>query len=224
MLADTGAYGYTTVIWAGRDNYSSQSQVLADVASMVGALTSNPKTFVVLSVINGEYPSEAAGGASYAQIASLNAALQAAYPNNFLDVRTPLVNSYNPALTQDAYDFANSVPPWSMRGTIYWGSLSAAITSTTATSFSASVAGTALAPNVVLTIDSESILVSAVSGGNITNCVRGWGGTTAATHLISANYLGVDPIHLSQPGYLVVARKVREWLCAHYGCTAPQFR
>lgn len=62
--------------------------------------------------------------------------------------------------------------------------LSPAITSTTATTFT--LTGQAPVAYSVLTIDYEDILVVAVSGQDVTDCVRGWQGTTAATHLINS--------------------------------------
>lgn len=61
--------------------------------------------------------------------------------------------------------------------------LTAAITTTTATTFT--LTGQAPVPYSVLTIDFEDIYILTVSGQDVTDCVRGYQGTTKATHLIS---------------------------------------
>jgi lysophospholipase L1-like esterase len=115
MIAATDKYGYCSIIWAGRNNYGSQATVLSDVASMVAALTTSPKCFVVLSVLNGNFANEFIGQSNYIQIANLNAALAAAYPGNYLDVRTPLVAAFQSGIPQDVTDHANDIPPSSLR-------------------------------------------------------------------------------------------------------------
>jgi lysophospholipase L1-like esterase len=118
MLADPPSFGDVTIIWAGRNNYFDQAQVLADVASMVAAL-STPKRFLILSVLNGSYGSwEAKGGQGYGEIIALNKALKAAYPHNFLDIRSLLVAQYDPSLPQDVIDHANDTPPTSLRSDV----------------------------------------------------------------------------------------------------------
>ncbi|MFY9588677.1 MAG: hypothetical protein WAT66_14630 [Actinomycetota bacterium] len=61
--------------------------------------------------------------------------------------------------------------------------LTAAITTTTQVAIT--LTGTAPAPNSVLTIDSEDIYVISASGASTVDVVRGWNGTTPATHLIN---------------------------------------
>jgi hypothetical protein len=124
MVAATGMSNYITVIWAGRNNIgevatltgnpSSPDTIKADIASMVASL-SPPKRFIVLSVLNSEYPSEYKGGSDYDVIIQLNNDLAALYPNNYLDVRSYLVSQYNPNSPQDVTDFNNDVPPTSLR-------------------------------------------------------------------------------------------------------------
>lgn len=68
----------------------------------------------------------------------------------------------------------------------YATTLAAAITSTTATSATFASATGMPATQYVATIDSEDILVTAGFGTTAVTIVRGYNGTTAATHLISA--------------------------------------
>lgn len=112
MLAATDRLRDITIIWSGRNNFASPATVKADIAAMVAALEA-PKRFLVLSIFNGA--GEPAGSANYNTIMALNADLAALYGANYLDVRTPLVAAYNPALPQDVIDHSNDVPPLSLR-------------------------------------------------------------------------------------------------------------
>lgn len=88
-LADTIRNGWTSVFWAGRNNFSSLSTVVADVQAMVSNLTHG--RYLVMGVINKSDGTENAGSTAYTQIVALNAALQAAFPNNYLDIRSLIV-------------------------------------------------------------------------------------------------------------------------------------
>jgi lysophospholipase L1-like esterase len=90
MVADTIRNDWTTVLWAGRNNYSALETVLSDVEAMTDHLTHS--RFVVLSVINkASGQDEDAGSAGHTQIVALNAALATRYPNNYLDIRSLIV-------------------------------------------------------------------------------------------------------------------------------------
>ena len=177
------------VIWAGRNNFYSESQVLADVAAMVAALP-NPKRYVVLAIPNAEY--EPSGSGDYAAIVALNNALAAAYPNNYIDIRAGLVAQYNPSNGLDVADHTNDIPPSTLRAGDAWGQLTSAITDTTTLAFTTT---TALGAGVNIQIDSEYICITGGSNGAYTGS-RGCGGTTAATHLNNAGYAGIDPLHI----------------------------
>lgn len=114
FLNSTGGYrNATTLIWAGRNNYTDGATVQADIAAMVGYLTTD--RFLVLSVMNGDYASEYKDGSGWVQITTLNANLRATYGSRFLDIRTPMVAAYNPSLPQDVIDFGRDIPPTSLR-------------------------------------------------------------------------------------------------------------
>jgi len=110
MLADTARLGNTVVIWAGRNNFNFPNTVKADIAAMIAALT-EPRRFLVLSILNASTDS----GADKAAIIALNTELAALYPNNYLDIRAYLVSQYDPGTAQDVIDFANDVPPSTLR-------------------------------------------------------------------------------------------------------------
>lgn len=90
-LADTIRNGWTTVIWAGRNNYSDLTTVVADVQAIVANLTHS--RFLVMSVINRADGTENSGSAAYNQIVACNAALAAAFSGNYLDIRSLIVSA-----------------------------------------------------------------------------------------------------------------------------------
>ena len=81
-----------------------------------------------------------------------------------------------------------------------------------------------LSPYATVTVDSEALYITGVSGATVTSCTRGYGGTIAATHSSAASFIASDPLHMTMSGYLIVARAVKDWLCSHYGCPALQYQ
>jgi lysophospholipase L1-like esterase len=119
MLSSPSRFKDVIVIWSGRNNYTATSQVLTDIASMIAAIAPSSQ-FLILSVINGDNGSEYAGSPNYAAIAELNSDLQAAYPDNFLDIRKLLVTdglSFEDVTptSQDLLDITDDIPPASLR-------------------------------------------------------------------------------------------------------------
>ncbi|MEV5042689.1 SGNH/GDSL hydrolase family protein [Microbacterium sp. LMI1x-1-1.1] len=86
MLADTSRTSWTTVIWAGRNNYADVSTVLADIAAMVANLSH--RRFLVLSVTNKSDGTESTGSLALQRILALNEAIRDAYPEHYLDIRS----------------------------------------------------------------------------------------------------------------------------------------
>lgn len=107
MTVDTIHIPWTTVFWAGRNNFADPATVMADIAAMVAYL--GHRRFIVMSVINRADGTESTGSTAYNQIIALNAMLQAAYPLNYFDIRTMLVTASGG--TGDAYSMA-----WSYDG------------------------------------------------------------------------------------------------------------
>ena len=105
MIADSTRNSWTNVFWVGRNNITDVSVVMADIAEMVAKLTH--KRFLVLSVINKSDGSEITGTTGYNQIAAINAAIASTYPNNYLDVRTPLVAASGGANDQIGASYAS---------------------------------------------------------------------------------------------------------------------
>jgi len=113
MVADTGSHEHATIIWAGRNNSHAQTTVLADIAAMVDALPH--RNFLVLSILNGDFPGEHLNAPVWTDITTLNQQLAATYGDRFVDVRTLLVARFDPTLAQDVIDHGNDVPPASLR-------------------------------------------------------------------------------------------------------------
>ena len=226
MLAATDKYGDTDVFWAGRNDYKQpfdpESEILSNIASMVNALTSSPKRFLVLSVPNAEGIWEIKGYKSYNRIISLNNALAAAYPNDYLDIRSYLVSQYDPTDPLDVFDHENDVPPASLRAHDLPGTLAASI-GTSDTTIYVKVTGTSH-PIIsdVLKVDSEYTCVigvtapTSVGGPYALNVIRGYAKTTVTPHQANVSIVGIDPIHLSANGYTKVAQQVAIWLDSHY--------
>jgi lysophospholipase L1-like esterase len=114
FLADADAVGRddVTLIWSGRNNSFAPETVKADIATMITALP-DPKRYLVFSVLNGT--AEPAGSVAYTTMMQLNADLAALYGDRYVDVRSHLVNLFNPAVPQDVTDHENDVPPSSLR-------------------------------------------------------------------------------------------------------------
>lgn len=116
LLADGGVHNsWVNVFWYGQNNQTDPARIKADLATSISALAPGNSRFVVLSVLNEAIPAESRGGPIYATIVQLNNELAALYPQNYIDIRTLLVNQYNPANPQDLTDFQNDVSPSSLR-------------------------------------------------------------------------------------------------------------
>lgn len=120
IAATSGASPYAlpwfNIIWSGRNSYSASSTVRADIATMVAAMPS-PKQFLIMSIINKNDGTEGNGGAgltNYNLITDLNNSLAALYPNNYLDIRKILVNSYDSSNPTDVTDYASDTVPSSL--------------------------------------------------------------------------------------------------------------
>ncbi|MDF3077701.1 MAG: hypothetical protein K0S09_1590 [Sphingobacteriaceae bacterium] len=110
MLAAADKKEDNAIIWAGTNNFWEPEVVKADIAAMVAFLSH--KRFLVLPVINGSsYPK---GSSSYNTIMKINSDLKAAYPDNFLDVRSYLI-SQSDGSALDELSKANDVIPPSLK-------------------------------------------------------------------------------------------------------------
>ncbi len=115
MAADTARRNWISVFWFGHNNTSSPSQILADMAACVAALSPGNSRFIVMSLLNEAVPTQIKGTAEYQNRIQINNSLAAAWPQNYLDIRSHLVSLYNPAVPQDVVDHNNDVMPSSLR-------------------------------------------------------------------------------------------------------------
>ena len=117
QTAGSNTWSQPTIIWAGRNDYPFPTTVKANIAQMVTNLWSqgNTNRYMVMSILNGQYAGEQRGGIGYAVITNLNAELSAIYGKNYVDVRSYLVSRYDPLVAQDVIDYADDIPPSSLR-------------------------------------------------------------------------------------------------------------
>jgi lysophospholipase L1-like esterase len=192
-------FGNTAVIWSGRNDYSTPTQVESDIAAMVAELTTSH--YLVLGILNNDTSTEQSGGTGYGQITSLNSALSGIYGSHFINVRANLVDAYNAANPVDVLNHTDDVPPYTLRAASGTGVIDGAISSTTC---SIALSGPANV-DYTLKIDSEYIYITSSNGENVTGCIRGYGGSTATSHADQAAFTSTDPLHLGAAGYELVA-------------------
>jgi lysophospholipase L1-like esterase len=118
-VADAGHRNWINVFWYGHndvweDPTGAAATIEANIANSIAHLAAGNTHFVVLGIVN-RADLAYKGAPLYATIADINAALAARYPDNYLDVRSWLVNHYDPSNPQDVADDANDVPPSSLR-------------------------------------------------------------------------------------------------------------
>jgi hypothetical protein len=214
FLAASNTWPWYTLIWSGRNNYTSTNTVENDINTMVAQLP-NPKQFIVMSILNGEYgPTEQCGGTGLTDIQQINNYLAATYSNNYLDIRSFLVNQYNPSIGADVVDYDNCVLPQSLRAVDNAGTITQNITATT-TSFTVNYTQGSLAQYQIMNVGSEKIMITGISGGStITSAIRGYGSTTAASYSSGQAFTGIDNIHLSGAGYTLIAQQVAAKMAA----------
>lgn len=117
--ANTGeSRKYGHVFEMGRNNTGDlttlRSEIFSNLQIMLDTLAVyNNDKWVVLSIFNAG--GEGTGTTILDSILAVNAALAATYPGHYADIRTYMVNSYNPAVPQDVYDHSVNVPAFSLR-------------------------------------------------------------------------------------------------------------
>lgn len=114
-MADTGKHNWIQVFWCGHNNVMQPDQIKSDFANMISALSAGNNRFVIMSMINEATSLGIKGGPYYPVILDLNAYFAATYPDNFLDVRTPLIAMYDPNNPGDVQDHNNDVVPRHLR-------------------------------------------------------------------------------------------------------------
>ncbi len=214
FVVDTPFADYLPIFWEGRNNIFPVSKVLSDLAAQVATVPSD-QTYLVMSVINSNNPSEQAGGSGYDQIVDLNAQLAYIYGPHYLDIRRVLVENYDPTQATDVSDFNRDEPPTSLRSVLENTTLGVAIgpadTLLTLTSTKGIVVGG------ILTIDTgesaENVLINGVQGDAVT-VQRNFGGLNVS-HPAGAPITETDYLHLNANGYQIVANAVATFLAPY---------
>lgn len=111
MIADTGNYSKSVIIWSGRNNSDFPTTIKADIATMVAALGHN--RYFVMGILNRS--DEPINSVGWTKIINLNNDLKAIYGSKYIPIRELVVAAYNPSLPQDVTDHNNDVPPTSLR-------------------------------------------------------------------------------------------------------------
>lgn len=90
MVANPYHTNDNIVIWTGRNNIDNiNNTIVTNTQRMIAHLAPGNTRYVVLSVTNDT--SEGTGTDNYNKIIAANAAIAAAFPNNYLDVRSAIV-------------------------------------------------------------------------------------------------------------------------------------
>jgi hypothetical protein len=188
---------------------------------MVNALTSSPKTYLVLSVPNGDGIWDLKGTQDYNRIMALNSALAAAYPHHYLDIRSYLVSQYDPTQPLDVFDHKNDVWPASLRVHSLVGSLAAPVGASNTTIYMNATSTAHPIVSTILEVDSELMCITAATaptspgGPYAFTVIRGYANTPVSAHGADVIMIGIDPLHLNANGYTKVAQQVANWLNSH---------
>jgi hypothetical protein len=213
FIPDTPYAKYLPIFWEGRNDLLhttagpwGPAQIESDIAAQVATV---PKgmNYLVLSVLNEDAPNERRGGGTYTTLTELNKSLAATYGPHFLDVRSILVNSYNPSSPIDVTDHENDMIPFASLGAIEGQGTLATDIGATDTSFSINLAAGSLHASATITIDDEKIFLLSVSGSTVTSAIRGYGGIVSS-HSTAAAVTEYDGCHLNKQGYTIVANAV----------------
>jgi hypothetical protein len=107
------------IIRLGQNDGYDQTQILPALTAIVANLKSLNKKFLIIGLTGSA--ADTIGTANYNTLQATNAAMAAAWPNNYArntsgqDLRAFLVANYNPSLSQDVIDHGNDVVPTSLR-------------------------------------------------------------------------------------------------------------
>lgn len=205
------------IFWEGRNNLLDSTPgpwgmqaILSDIAAQVATVPPG-KNYLVLSVLNENGPNERNSGVYYPNLMELNTALSQTYGSHYLDIRSILVNSYDPTSPTDVTDHSFDMWPSSLSAVSAQGTLGANI-GTADTTFLVNVTnGPPLRIGQILIIDQEGIYILDTDGATVISSIRGYSGTvqshTAGTALIER-----DPTHLNKQGDAIIATAIANQL------------
>jgi hypothetical protein len=101
------------VIWVGRNNAYQVETVARDTDLIEAWLSESGAHYVILSVLNSG--SEITGTSTYSYIQTINSNLSSTYPDNYLDIRSILVSSYDTTNETDVANYTGDAVPSSLR-------------------------------------------------------------------------------------------------------------
>ncbi len=216
FIPDKPYQKYLPVFWEGRNNLLATSagpygpsQIESDIAAQVATLRTG-SNYLVLSVNSENAPAERKGGTIYDTLMTLNNDLAATYGRHYVDIRSILVNSYDPSSPVDVTDYENDMPPTSLWAISGEGTLVDTI-GTTDPTFTVNLTAGSLRAYATLIIDNESIRCLAVSGSTVSDCTRGYGGEVSS-HSAGSAVTQRDGVHLTKQGYAIVANAIAKIL------------
>jgi hypothetical protein len=224
FTVDTPWAQYLPIFWEGRNDFGNVSQVLSDIAGQVATVPSG-QDYLVLSILPGDKPEEYKGGFRYVQLSSLNNQLANIYGTHYLDVRSLIVNAYDPTSAIDVANYQRDITPVSLRTVLAQGVLANSI-GPNDTSITVNLSyGTTFTAGMVIILDTganaEEVQISSASGNTVT-VVRGVAGATVA-HAAGTAVSEVDAVHLSSTGLAMVADAIAGYL-HQYARPAQQHR
>lgn len=210
----TGA-GFVPIFWEGRNdprNDSSDLQATVDNITRQVA-TAQTSQYLVMSVINGDFPGERMGESGYPAFLTLDNMLANTFPGHYLDIRKILVSSYDPSNAIDLSDYQNDIPPTSLRSIQAAGTLAAPV-GPNDTTMTVSITSGYPCSGCNMTIGSgmsaENTRILSISGSTVT-VQRDIGGKGGA-HNAGEPVAQVEYLHLNGKGYQVVANAVLAWI------------
>lgn len=116
LVADAKIADDVVVIMAGTNDYqggaSAVTAALAEIATMVSSILATGNTRYVVCCPPGDW-NDISGSGNYTQLISLQNQIIAAYPNNYVNVRSAIIAANNGG--SDLPDVANDVTPTSLR-------------------------------------------------------------------------------------------------------------
>jgi hypothetical protein len=215
MTSSPPAAGTLNVIWTCTNDPTIQP-CIGNIQAMVAIVKAQSASFLILPPQNTDnQTSHAPNGVNYLQFVAIGQYEQSLYPANFIGTREALVGKFNPTSLGDTGSYVYDLTPFSYRAQYTGGTLTADITSSTC-AIGITTPPSGIGVNGTILIDSEYIWISAYSSPNITACVRGYDGSTAAAHTSGATITAADGVHLGgATGYTYVANQAYQWMQAN---------
>lgn len=211
----------TVIFMSGRNDYTYAGVTLDSLECTMRACPHG--RVVACTVTNGMYdPNElwtsGSPGAGWSTLAALNQAIAERAPRYFLDIRRRLIDKALATIgiaetALDSYHRAHDTVPWSLHYVFGTATLASAIDATQ-TSFALTGITGSFDSASPLRIGNEFIRVTGYSAGTVTNCVRGYAGSTAAAHVAGAGVETRDRIHRSSASNVFQAGEIAAFLAA----------